>query len=191
MEWNMPKKKKVIIPVEAIVSKIIILRGERVLLDRDLAEMYGVETKQLKRAVRRNIDRFPDDFMFQLSNEEYRSLKRQFGTLKRGAHSKYPPMAFTEQGVAMLSSVLNSQRAVEVNIAIIRAFVHLRRMILTHSELARKLKKLEERLDDHDEKILVIFEAIKKLIQDDEKPKKKIGYLKESQAKYGNRNRKN
>ena len=187
----MPKKKNDIIPVEAIVSKITILRGERVLLDRDLAEMYGVETKQLKRAVRRNIDRFPNDFMFQLSNDEYRSLRRQFGTLKTGAHSKYPPMAFTGQGVAMLSSVLNSQRAVEVNIAIIRAFVHLRRMISTHSELARNLKKLEERLDDHDEKILVIFEAIKKLIEDDEKPKKKIGYLKESQAKYGNRSRKN
>ena len=98
----MPKKTKIIIPVEAIVSKIILLRGERVMLDRDLAEMYGVETKQLKRAVRRHIDRFPNDFMFQLNNEEFRSLRRQFGTLKRGAHSKYPPMAFTEQGVAML-----------------------------------------------------------------------------------------
>jgi phage regulator Rha-like protein len=186
----MPKKTKIIIPVEAIVSKIILLRGERVMLDRDLAEMYGVETKQLKRAVRRHIDRFPNDFMFQLNNEEFRSLRRQFGTLKRGAHSKYPPMAFTEQGVAMLSSVLNSQRAVEVNIAIIRAFVHLRRMISTHSELARMLKKLEERLDDHDEKILVIFEAIKILIEDDEKPKKKIGYIKEGQAKYGKKSRK-
>jgi len=108
----MPKKTKAIIRIEAVVSKIINLRGERVILDRDLAEMYAVETKQLKRAVRRNIDRFPNDFMFQLSNEEYRSLRRQFGTLKRGAHSKYPPMAFTEQGVAMLSSVLNSQHAI-------------------------------------------------------------------------------
>ncbi len=123
--------------------------------------------------------------MFQLSNEEYRSVRRQFGTLKRGTHSKYPPMAFTEQGVAMLLSVLNSQRAVGVNIAIIRTFVQLRRMISTPSELDRMLKKMEERLDDHDEKILIIFEAIKKLIQDDEKPKKKIGYLKETQAKYG------
>ncbi len=187
----MPKKAKAIIPVESIVSKIINLRGERVMLDRDLAEMYGVETKQLKRAVRRNIDRFPNDFMFQLSNEEYRALRRQFGTLKRGAHSKYPPMAFTEQGVAMLSSVLNSQRAVEVNISIVRAFVHLRRMISTHTELAPKLKELEERLDDHDEKILVIFEAIKKLIEEDKKPKKKIGYIKERQAKYGRSREKN
>ena len=129
MEWNMPKKAKAIIPVEAIVSKIIILRGERVLLDRDLAEMYGVETKQLKRAVRRHIDRFPNDFMFQLNNEEFRSLRRQFGTLKRGAHSKYPPMAFTEQGVAMLSSVLNSDRAITVS-CINNIFFNLRKSAL-------------------------------------------------------------
>ena len=187
----MPRKSKAIIPVETIVDKIVNLRGERVMLDWDLAEMYGVETKLLKRAVRRNIDRFPNDFMFQLTVEEYRSLRRQFGTLKRGAHSKYPPMAFTEQGVAMLSSVLNSQLAVKVNISIIRAFVQLRRKISTRTELALKLKELEERLDDHDEKILVIFEAITKLIEEDEKPKKKIGYIKEGQAKYGKRSHKN
>jgi phage regulator Rha-like protein len=191
MNWIMPKKTKAIIPVEDIVSKIIILRGNRIILDRDLAVMYGVETKQLKRSVRRHIDRFPNDFMFQLSNEESRSIRRQFGTLKRGAHSKYPPMAFTEQGVAMLSSVLSSQRAVEVNISIIRAFVHLRRMISNHTELAQKLGELEERLDDHDEQILRIFEAIKKLIKEDEKPKKKIGYIKERRAKYGNKSRQN
>ncbi len=160
----MPKKTKAIIRIEAVVSKIINLRGERVILDRDLAEMYAVETKQLKRAVRRNIDRFPNDFMFQLSNEEYRSLRRQFGTLKRGAHSKYPPMAFTEQGVAMLSSVLNSQHAIEVNIAIMRAFVHLRKMILSHKELAKKLQEIEHHIKDHDEKIQAIFEAIQQLI---------------------------
>jgi hypothetical protein len=106
----MPKKSKAIIPVEAIVNKIINFRGERVMLDRDLAEMYGVETKLLKRAVRRNIDRFPHDFMFQLTDEENRFLRRQFGTLKRGAHSKYPPMAFTEQGVAMCNSNLSAAR---------------------------------------------------------------------------------
>jgi phage regulator Rha-like protein len=190
MNWIMPKKTKAIIPVEDIVSKIIILRGNRVTLDRDLAVMYGVETKQLKRSVRRHIDRFPNDFMFQLSNEESRSIRRQFGTLKRGAHSKYPPMAFTEQGVAMLSSVLSSQRAVEVNISIIRAFVHLRRMISNHTELAQKLGELEEGLDDHDEQILRIFEAIKKLIKEDEKPER-IGYIKERRAKYGNKSRQN
>lgn len=190
MNWIMPKKTKAIIPVEDIVSKIIILRGNRIILDRDLAVMYGVETKQLKRSVRRHIDRFPNDFMFQLSNEESRSIRRQFGTLKRGAHSKYPPMAFTEQGVAMLSSVLSSQRAVEVNISIIRAFVHLRRMISNNTELAQKLGELEERLDDHDEQILRIFEAIKKLIKEDEKPER-IGYIKERRAKYGNKSRQN
>jgi len=110
-----------VVPIESIVSKIIFLRSEKVLLDLDLAQLYGVETKQLKRAVRRNIDRFPPDFMFELTKEEYDSLRYQFGTLKRGEHSKYLPMAFTEQGVAMLSSVLKSKSAIEVNIAIMRA----------------------------------------------------------------------
>ena len=181
----MPKKTKAIIRIEAVVSKIINLRGERVILDRDLAEMYAVETKQLKRAVRRNIDRFRNDFMFQLSNEEYRSLRRQFGTLKRGAHSKYPPMAFTEQGVAMLSSVLNSQRAIKVNIAIMRAFVHLRKMIASHKELAKKLQEIEHHIKDHDEKIQAIFEAIQQLITLPDKSQKKIGFTaKEAQKSY-------
>ena len=123
--------------------------------------------------------------MFQLSNEEYRSLRRQFGTLKRGAHSKYPPMAFTEQGVAMLSSVLNSLRAIEVNIAIMRAFVHLRKMILSHKELAKKLQEIEHHIKDHDEKIQAIFEAIQQLITLPEKSKKKIGFTtKEAQKSY-------
>jgi phage regulator Rha-like protein len=163
-----------------------------VLLDRDLAEMYGVETKQLKRAVRRNIDRFPNDFMFKLTNAEHRSLRRQFGTLKRGAHSKYPPMAFTEQGVAMLSTVLNSRRAIEVNIAIMRAFVHLRKMIVSHKELAKKLKELEHHIRDHDEKILAIFEAIQQLITLPQDSKKKIGFTtKEAQKAYGKKKTKN
>ncbi len=118
-----------LIPVETIASKILFLRNEKVLLDRDLAEMYGVETKQLKRAVRRNIGPFPKDFMFQLSKAEHRSLRRQFGTLKPGAHSKYPPMVFTEQGVAMLSSVLNSDRAITVS-CINNIFFNLRKSAL-------------------------------------------------------------
>ena len=181
-----------LIPVETIVSKILFLRNEKVLLDRDLAEMYGVETKQLKRAVRRNIDRFPNDFMFKLTNAEHRSLRRQFGTLKRGAHSKYPPMAFTEQGVAMLSTVLNSRRAIEVNIAIMRAFVHLRKMIVSHKELAKKLKELEHHIKDHDEKILAIFEAIQQLITLPQDSKKKIGFTtKEAQKAYAKKRTKN
>lgn len=181
-----------LVPVEMIVSKILFLRNEKVLLDRDLAEMYGVETKQLKRAVRRNVDRFPNDFMFELTNSEYRSLRRQSGTLKRGAHSKYPPMAFTEQGVAMLSSVLHSPRAIEVNITIMRAFVHLRKMMASHKELAKKLKELEHHIKDHDEQIQAIFEAIQQLITLPEDSKKKIGFTtKEAQKAYAKKRTKN
>jgi len=175
----------IIVPIESIISKIIFLRGEKVLLDQYLAELYNVETKQLKRAVRRNIKRFPLDFMFQLTKEEYQSLRSQFGTLKRGAHSKYPPMAFTEQGVAMLSSVLNSDQAIEVNIAIMRAFVHLRNMIASHSKLKRKLTELEHRLENHDQEIQAIFEAIRQLMTPPDKPRKKIGFtVKEKVSKY-------
>jgi len=177
-----------LIPVESIVDKIILLRGEKVLIDRDLAELYDVETKQLKRAVRRNINRFPEDFMFQLTKEEYRSLRSQFGTLKKGAHSKYPPMAFTEQGVAMLSSVLNSDRAIEVNIAIMRAFVQLRKTLDSHVEFARKLADLEKRFESHDEQILAIFEAIRQLMAPPDKKVKKIGFtVKEKQKAYAKR----
>ena len=175
-----------IIPVESIVSKIVVLRGEKVLLDRDLAELFGVETKQLKRAVRRHVSRFPRDFMFELTKNEYESLRYQFGTLKRGEHSKYLPMVFTEQGVAMLSSVLNSERAVEVNILIMRAFVHLRKMIASHDELAQKLSELEKHLKDHDDQIKAIFEAIQQLVAPPEKKKRKIGFeVKEGRAAYG------
>jgi len=139
-----------VVPVEVIVSKIVLLRKERVLLDRELAELYGVETKQLKRAVRRNINRFPSDFMFVLSKGEFDNLRSHFGTSSWGG-TRYRPMAFTEQGVSMLSSVLNSSRAIEVNITIVRAFVKLRRTLATHKDLARKLSELETNLKDHDE----------------------------------------
>jgi phage regulator Rha-like protein len=188
MEWNMPEKTKAVISVDAIVSKIISLRGERVMLDRDLANMYGVEIRVLKQAVRRNIDRFPDDFMFELTKKEQDSLRSQFVTLKRGQHSKYPPFAFTEQGVAMLSSVLNSDHAIGVNIAIMRTFTRLRKMLVTHKDLKRKIEAMEKK---YDEQFRIVFEAITQLIEEDEKPKKKIGYLKESQAEYGKGRRKN
>ena len=184
-------EKSVSIPIKSIVNKIISLRGEKVLLDRDLAELYGVETKLLKRAVRRNLHRFPSDFMFELTREEYNSLRSQFGTLKRGGHSKYLPMVFTEQGVAMLSSVLNSDRAIEVNIAIMRAFVQLRKISSSHKQLAQKLREIETRLEDHDESIDAIFEAIQQLMRPPEKPRKRIGFeVKEGRAKYGTRTRK-
>jgi len=175
-----------IIPVESIVSMIVFLRDEKVLLDRDLAGLYGVETKVLKQAVRRNIKRFPDDFMFELTKDEKQSLRSQNVTLKRGQHSKYLPFAFTEQGVAMLSSVLNSDRAIDVNIAIMRAFVQLRKLMTSHNELANRLAELERHLKGHDDQIQAIFEAIQQLIAPPETKKKKIGFtVKEELSKYG------
>ena len=166
--------KKALVPAELIVRKILFLRGEKVLLDRDLAELYGVETRVLKQAVRRNSKRFPEYFMFELTKHEFEDWRSQFvisNSDKMGL--RYRPMAFTEQGVAMLSSVLNSDRAVEVNIAIMRAFVQLRKMIAPNEELARKLDELEEK---YDEQFRIVFDAIRALIEHDEKPKKKIGF---------------
>jgi phage regulator Rha-like protein len=165
---------KALIPVELIEKKILLIRGEKVMLDADLADLYGVEAKHLKRQVRRNIDRFPADFMIQLSKEEYDSLRHHFGTLKRGQHSKYLPYAFTEQGVAMLSSVLNSERAVKVNIEIMRAFVRLRQMLASNAELARKLDALEKKYDDQ---FQIVFEAIRQLmIPPEPSQKSRIGF---------------
>ena len=132
-------RKSAIASVERIENSILLLRGHKVMLDRDLAALYDVTTGNLNKAVRRNLDRFPQDFMFQLNSEEAESLRFQFGSLNRGQHFKYLPYAFTEQGVAMLSGVLNSQRAVQVNIAIMRAFVRLRETLSLHKELAGKL----------------------------------------------------
>jgi len=174
------KSDKSIIPAELITSKILLIRNEKVLLDRDLAELYGVEVKQLKRAVRRNLDRFPSDFIFILTREEYTSLRSQIGTLKKGGHSKYLPYAFTEQGVAMLSSILNSKRAIQVNIAIMRAFVEIRKFLYGNDALAQKLKELErktkKKFSDQQKQINIIFEAIKQLLVEETKPVRKIGF---------------
>ena len=173
---------KSIVTGASIESKIFLIHGQKVMLDSDLAELYGVEVKQLKRQVRRNIDRFPADFMFQLSQEDHDSLRRHFGTLKRGEHSKYLPYVFTEQGVAMLSSVLNSKKAVQVNIQIMRAFVKLREMITTNKDLAKKLEELEMK---YDSQFRVVFDAIRKLMVPPDEDKRKIGFLaKESRATY-------
>jgi membrane-associated protease RseP (regulator of RpoE activity) len=163
-----------LVPVEAIVSKVLLLRGEKVLLDRDLAELYGVETRVLNQAVRRNARRFPKDFMFTLTREEVTRISQSV-TSSQVKYSKRVT-AFTEQGVAMLSSVLNSDRAIEVNVAIMRAFVQLRRMIGSHEELARKLAELEARLSEHDEQIQAIFEAIRQLMAPPDRPPRKIGF---------------
>ena len=180
---------KGLVPVELIQSKIVVVRDERIMLDRDLAELYGVETKQLKRAVRRNKDRFPPDFMFALTKKEVNDLRCHFGTSSWGG-TRYAPMAFTEQGVAMLSSVLNSKRAIEVNVLIMRAFVQLRKMISSQTELTRKLDQLEKHIAEHDEQIVAIFEAIRQLMTPPDRPEKKIGFeVKEPKAIYGKRRR--
>jgi uncharacterized protein YjcR len=177
---------KSVVPAETIEKSIFMMRGQRVMLDTDLAELYGVETRVLKQAVRRNRKRFPDDFMFELTRDEARSLRSQNVTLKRGQYSKYLPFAFTEQGVAMLSSVLNSERAIEVNIAIMRVFVRLREMMAAHKELAVKLRELEGRIQDHDEQIVAIFDAIRHLMAPPASPRKRIGFeVKEQKAVYG------
>jgi hypothetical protein len=159
---------------ENLINRIYFIRGEKVMLDFDLAILYGVETKRLKEAVRRNIKRFPKDFMFELSLVEYRSLRSQIATLKRGEHSKYLPFAFTEQGVAMLSGILNSDRAIQVNIAIMRTFVQLRKLMSVHNELAEKIENLEKKYDGQ---FKIVFNLIKKLIEDEEKPKRPIGFI--------------
>jgi hypothetical protein len=155
--------KAAALALDRLEHTIHLVRGQKVLLDRDLAALYGVETGALNRAVRRNRDRFPSDFMFKLTAKEAESLRCQFGILKRGQHFKYLPLAFTEQGVAMLSSVLNSPRAIQVNIAIMRVFVRLRETLSLHKELAQKLAELERQIEGHDEHIRTLFEAIRQL----------------------------
>ncbi len=153
------------LPVENITNKIYFIRDHKVMLDRDLAELYGVETKALKQAVRRNIKRFPEDFMFVLTIMRNSLLRSQFVTLEgKGKHSKYLSMAFTEQGVAMLSSVLNSKRAILVNIQIMRAFTKLRTMLLTHEDLKRKIEDMEAK---YDKQFSIVFQAIKQLLTEE------------------------
>ena len=170
MKNNAPKKKS-LIPVERIERLILLIRGQKVILDKELAKLYGVTTSNLNKAVKRNIDRFPADFMFQLTSDEYRSLRFQFGILKRGSHSKYLPYVFTEQGVAMLSSVLHSKRAVQVNIEIVRSFVKLRRLLKSHADLELKLAAIERK---YDSQFRVVFEAIRQLMAtpEDEPPRR-------------------
>jgi phage regulator Rha-like protein len=149
--------------VEVIATKIFEVRNKKVMLDTDLAKLYGVQTKYLTRQVRRNIKRFPADFMIQLTRKEYQELLRcQFGTLEIGKYSKYLPFAFTEQGIAMLSGVLNSDRAIRVNVQIMRAFVQLRKMLLTNADLRRKIERMEKK---YDKQFAIVFQAIKQLLE--------------------------
>jgi len=159
--------------IEAVAAKILVIRGKKVMLDRDLAELYGVKTKVLSQNVKRNGKRFPNDFMYQLTREEFANLRSQFVTSSWGG-KRYLPCVFTEQGVAMLSSVLNSERAIEVNIAIMRAFIRIREVLATNTDLAAKIDLLEKRCKTHDGKLLehdsqiaMIFEAVRQLLAKD------------------------
>jgi hypothetical protein len=170
------------LPIAIIEERIYGIRGQKVMLSSHLAELYGVEARVLTQAVKRNSQRFPADFLFRLSPEEFAALRSQIVTLEkgRGRYPKYPPYAFTEQGVAMLSSVLRSKRAVEVNIAIMRAFVRLRQLLDTNDEFRLKLQNLERKLDSHDVQITVIAQAVRELRQLmpglEPKPKRPIGF---------------
>jgi len=189
--------KQSLVPADRIEKAILLVRRQKVMLDADLARLYGVETKVLVQAVKRNIERFPEDFMFQLNKEEADFLRSQIVTLEKGRGQlsreefddlrsqsvtssdwggrRYPPYAFTEQGVAMLSSVLRSQRAVQVNIEIMRAFIRLRQMLASHAELARKLDALEKK---YDAQFKDVFEAIRQLMAPPEKKRRAIGFRK-------------
>jgi hypothetical protein len=180
---------KSLIPVERIEAAIYLIRGEKVMLDRDLASLYGVSTKVFNQAVKRHRHRFPADFMFQLTKEEAHKwwlavnanrLRSQIVTLKRGQHLKYNPHAFTEHGILMLSSVLNSERAIEVNIEIMRAFVRLRRMLLSDTELSRRLDDVEKK---YDRQFKVVFDAIRKLMSPPLGSSKEIGFRSRSVKK--------
>ena len=176
-----------LLPLEVIESKIFLLRGQKIMLDKDLAELYGVETRDLNKAVKRNIDRFPDDFMFQLSVEEFQNLMFHFGTSSdaRWGGTRKLPYAFTEQGVTMLSGVLSSTRAVQVNIAIMRAFVMLREILSAHKDLAAQFAELEKKYETHDVQIRSIFEALRQLMTPPAKPKQKMGFtLGEQKVQY-------
>jgi hypothetical protein len=181
---------KEIVPIERVAQLIRWIRGQKVLLDFDLAALYDVTTKALNQAVKRNRERFPGDFMFQLNRDETRCLRSQFVTLKRGEHLKYRPYAFTEEGVAMLSSVLKSGHAVKVNIAIMRAFVKLRETLETNRDLARKFAELEILVGQHDEEIAGILEAIRRLMAPPERPGREIGFhVRETAPHYRARKR--
>jgi hypothetical protein len=177
--------KTSLIQMGQIEQVILLIRGQRVMLDRDLAALYCVTTGNLNKAVHRNLERFPADFMFQLTAKEAEALSFHFGSLKRGQHFKYLPRVFTQEGVAMLSSVLRSPRAIQVNIAIMRVFVRLRETLALHKELAHKLAELERKIEGHDASIRTLFNAIRELAATPAKPRGEIGFhIKEDSVPY-------
>ena len=171
-----PTHMAIVPPDAAITQKIHLIRGHKVMLDRDLAELYSAQVKALKQAVRRNMERFPEDFMFELTLEEDRALRSQFVTLKQGEHAKYPPFAFTEHGILMLANVLRSEQAVAVSILIIRVFNRMREVLLSHRDILQKLEQLEGRLTGHDEGIQAIFDHLTELVSPTEQARKPVGF---------------
>ena len=176
----MTQKNLLSIPDEIIVKKIYIITGMKVMLDRDLAELYGIETRRLNEQVKRNLERFPADFMIQLNHEEFKNLKSHFATSSWGGRRKLP-YAFTEHGVLMLASVLNSDIATKVNISIVRVFIKMRELILDHKEFVEKLSQIELKLNDHEDQILLISEYLRQLEQsrqqqDQQSKRKRIGF---------------
>jgi phage regulator Rha-like protein len=167
---------------ELIINKIYSIRNQKIMLDRDLAELYGVETKRLKEAVRRNIDRFPADFMFEMTSEELENWRTQFATSNREKMGlRHAPFCFTEQGVTMLACILNSDRAITVNIQIIRIFTRMREVLLTHKDILLQLEKIERKLTGHDEDIQLIFKYLKQLLNPPQQPRKRIGFKTSNQ----------
>jgi len=166
------------IPIERIENRIYLIRGQKVMLDRDLAKLYGVETRTLKQAVKRNINRFPIDFMFELTEDEFKNWRSQFVTSNSDRMGlRWRPFTFTEQGIAMLSSVLKSERAIQVNIIIMRAFVRIRQLLSAHKEILAKLNELEQKTGKNTVDIQLIFEAIRKMLIVEKKPKGRIGFI--------------
>ena len=177
--------KAMIIPDELLMNKIYLIRGQKVMLDSDLAELYGTETKVLKQAVKRNRNRFPDDFIFELTQEEFESLRSQIVTSNKGrGGARYLPLAFTEQGVSMLSGVLNSETDVRVHIQIIRVFAKMRQLLLTHKDILLQLQKIEKNLTGHDEDIQLIFQYLKQLLNPPQPPRRKIGFRRKDEKEY-------
>ncbi len=176
-----------VVPIERIESRILLVRGHKVLLDADLAALYGVGTKRFNEQVRRNAARFPEDFMFRLSAEEWDSLRSQFATLKtgRGQHRKYLPLAFTEHGAIMAATILNSPRATEVSVYIVRAFVRLRELLASNKELARRLDQLEKKLGSHDQAIAGLVNTIRNLMSPPELKRRPIGFVTSDEKKRG------
>ena len=173
------KNENLLIPLERIGTLIFLIRGQRVILDHKLAYLYQVETKYLTRAVKRNIERFPDDFMFQLSKSEFDSLRCQIGTSNGRGGKRYLPYAFTEHGAIMLASVLNSTRAIHASIYVVRAFVKFRDLLFKNEEVKKKLNEIEEQIANHSQDIQTLFQAIRQLMKHPEKPKRKIGFQNE------------